>query len=140
MKPRLPLEHKPRIQRLYIRFRDLSHESKAVDSNLGRSRAVFWISLITLIFWLVRLFVGEELPDILGGFALLATPVSWLYLRELREKSRSLFRENLEIKRELQKYGALLSDTLGQITVYAEKISDETVVDPMSDSTYALSV
>ena len=132
----LPLEHKGRIQQLYMRLRDLAHEIRSVDSTLNLMRAIFWIALLVLVVWAVRLFTGEELPDVLGGVGLIATPAAWLYLKEVRDKARALFREQQEIKRELETYGACVSDTFGSIRVYAGSFSDECLIDPLDDSTY----
>lgn len=133
----LPLEHKGRIQQLYMRFRDLAHEIRAADSTLNLTRTIFWIALFSLVVWAVRLFIGEELPNVLGGFGLIATPVAWFYLKEVRDKTRALFREQQEIKRELETYGAFVSDSFGSIRMYAGSYSDECLIDPLDDSTYA---
>lgn len=92
--------------------------------------------VLDLVFWFIRIALGRDWPDPVGGLAFAVAIGGWAYAGDQRKKLNSLFEEESQIHQISEASGAYFSKSSGRITVYVGEIANENIVNPLNDSAY----
>lgn len=133
---KIPIAHKAKLQAAYVRFRELAIETPVVLANLQKANLAKWAGFLILVFWFIRIALGRDWPDPVGGLAFAVAIGGWAYAGDQRKKLNSLFEEESQIHQISEASGAYFSKSSGRITVYVGEIANENIVNPLNDSAY----
>jgi len=112
-------------------------ELPGLDHKLMLGNIARWGGLGVLVVGIIRMTIGRHpfTNDVLI-LAAVACIVGWIYHSGVAKKQAKLWEEKMQIFKSMDAIDVHFADDRDRTTVYAGKISDESVVSPLVDRCY----
>jgi|HigsolmetaAR201D_1030396.scaffolds.fasta_scaffold14899_1 hypothetical protein len=134
---KLSKAHQAKFRAAYVRYHELRLEMRAASSALKIANFAKWAGVLLLLVSVVRTVLGRDWPSFVPVVALCSAIAGWAYALDKKRELDRLDDEWREIRETAKAAGAYISDIPGyRLRVYAGEISDENIVDPLSEDAY----